>query len=112
MYSQSPIEFSSNNGVKPTFNDIVVEKPIIERDNNGRPIRKGFIPVEEKIQSELKDLRSRECELKRLNKLKIRDSDEEDNSSVDTDSSDWNPINGKLSKSIDALNSSSSLSPR
>lgn len=62
----------------------------------------------------MKDLRSRECELKRLNKLKIRDSDEdeEDNSSEDTDSSDWNPINGKLSKSIDALNSNSSLSPR
>lgn len=91
-----------------------MEKPTIERDNKGRPIRRGYIPVEEKIQTELRDLRSREFELKRLNKLKIRDSDEEDDiSSIDTDtSSDWNPISGKLSKSIDALNSSSSLSPR
>lgn len=91
------------------FNSIV-EKPTIERDVKGRPVRRGYIPVEEKIQSELRDLKTRECELKRLHKLKLRDSDDDFNSSDEVDS-DWSPLNGKLSKSIDALNSSS-LSPR
>lgn len=40
--------------------------PIIERDAHGKPIRRGFIPVEEKIQNELRDIRSRETELKRM----------------------------------------------
>lgn len=40
--------------------------PIIERDSYGKPIRRGFIPVEEKIQKELRDIRSRETELKRM----------------------------------------------
>lgn len=89
-----------------------MEKPAaIERDVMGRPVRKGYIPVEEKIQSELRDLKTREGELKRLHKLNLRDSDEDYNSFDELDS-DWSPVNGKLSKSIDALNSSSSLSPR
>lgn len=87
-----------------------VEKAPIERDVKGRPVRRGYVPVEEKIQSELRDLKSRESELKKLHKLNVRDSDEDFNSSDELDS-DWSPINGKLSKSIDALNSSS-LSPR
>lgn len=40
--------------------------PIIQRDECGRPVRRGYIPVEEKIQKELRDLRSRESELKRI----------------------------------------------
>lgn len=104
---QSPIEF--NSGSIKTFSSNV-EKTPIERDVKGRPVRRGYIPVEEKIQSELRDLKSRECELKRLHKLNVRDSDEEYNSSDELDS-DWSPINGKLSKSIDVLNGSS-LSPR
>jgi len=101
----SPIEF--NNGSMKTFN--IIEKPVaIERDVKGRPVRRGYIPVEEKIQSELRDLKSRECELKKLHKLNV--SDDDYNSSDELDNSDWNPINGKLSKSIDALNGSS-LSP-
>lgn len=43
-----------------------VASAVIERDADGRPVRRGFIPVEEKIQKELRDLRSRETELKRL----------------------------------------------
>jgi len=101
----SPIEFNSGN--LKAF--AMIEKPEIERDVKGRPVRKGYIPVEEKIQSELRDLKSRECELKRLHKLNVRDSDDDDDSSDDFDS-DWSPLNGKLSKSIDALNGSS-LSP-
>lgn len=94
--------------VEKAFAD--VEKVPIERDVKGRPVRRGYVPVEEKIQSELRDLKSRESELKKLHKLNVRDSDEDFNSSDELDS-DWSPINGKLSKSIDALNSSS-LSPR
>lgn len=86
-----------------------IEKSAIERDVKGRPVRRGYIPVEEKIQSELRDLKSRECELKRLHKPNVRDSDDDFNSSDEFDS-DWSPLNGKLSKSIDALNGSS-LSP-
>lgn len=107
---QSPIEF--NNGSIKSFTSAEIERPAIERDTQGRPVRKGFIPVEEKIQSELRDLRNRESELKKLHKR--NDSEEDYNSSDDLDSSDsnltWSPINGKLSKSIDALNGSS-LSP-
>lgn len=40
--------------------------PIIERDEDGRPVRRGYVPVEEKIQKELRDMRSRETELKRI----------------------------------------------
>lgn len=48
--------------------------PIIERDAQGKPIRRGFIPVEEKIMNELRDLRSRETELKRMRRDKLRQS--------------------------------------
>lgn len=34
------------------------------RDSDGKPIRKGFVPVEEKIQKELREMRHREVELK------------------------------------------------
>lgn len=50
----------------PTFVLPSETPPIIERDDNGRPVRRGYVPVEEKIQKELRDLRSRESELKRL----------------------------------------------
>jgi hypothetical protein len=47
------------------------ETPIIERDENGKPIRKGYVPVHEKIQSEIQALQQRENELKceRMQKL-------------------------------------------
>lgn len=48
--------------------------PIIERDAQGKPIRRGFIPVEEKIQNELRDIRSRETELKRMRRNQMRQS--------------------------------------
>lgn len=106
---QSTIEFNSGS-MKAFANIDNIEKAPIERDVKGRPVRRGYIPVEEKIQSELRDLKTRESELKKLHKLNVRDSDDEFNSSDELDS-DWSPINGKLSKSIDVLNSSS-LSPR
>lgn len=85
-----------------------MEKAAIERDTKGRPIRRGYVPVEEKIQSELRDLKNRENELRRLHKLNSHD---EDGSLASSDESEqeqqWTPLNGKLSRSIDVLNNPS-----
>lgn len=43
-------------------------RPPIERDEHGRPMRRGYVPVKDKIQQELQDLESREAELKVLRK--------------------------------------------
>lgn len=105
---KAPIEF--NNGSIKAFHSM--EKAAIERDTKGRPIRRGYIPVEEKIQFELRDLKNRENELKRLHsKMNSRD-ETDDGSSSDDDSvvnyqQQWSPLNGKLSRSIDALNNPS-----
>lgn len=103
--------------------------PVIERDCNGKPIRRGYIPVEEKIQKELLDLKNRESELKRFRKqnqtasqsnlLELCYESESDEELLDADNTDRNayPLTEKLrsSKSIgelcEALNNSS-LSPR
>ncbi|XP_053678380.1 uncharacterized protein LOC128728758 [Anopheles nili] len=104
--------------------------PTIERDSNGKPIRRGYVPVEEKIQRELRDLKTRECELKRIRKLNRNasqsdlldmnydtfESSEELSDEDNTDESIY-PLARKLrsTKSIselcDAL-TNSSLSPR
>jgi len=98
--------------------------PIIERDEMGRPLRRGFVPVEEKIQKELRDLKTRESELKRLrrqNTSKIQSEDIDD--SVEYDSGEesdndehcYSPGKLRASKSIgelcDSLNNNSSFSP-
>uniref|UniRef100_A0A182N2P0 A-kinase anchor protein 2 C-terminal domain-containing protein n=1 Tax=Anopheles dirus TaxID=7168 RepID=A0A182N2P0_9DIPT len=104
--------------------------PAIERDSNGKPIRRGYVPVEEKIQRELRDLKTRECELKRIRKLNRNASQSdlldlnydafdssEELSDEDTTDEPIYPLATKLrsTKSIselcDAL-TSSSLSPR
>ncbi len=54
--------------------------PIIERDEHGKPIRKGFVPVEEKMKNEIKDLKVRESEL-RLKRSQFQAS----KSSLDSD---------------------------
>lgn len=52
---------NSNSGIfiSPTAQ---IAPPV--RDSDGKPIRKGFVPVEEKIQKELREMRHREVELK------------------------------------------------
>lgn len=107
---QSPIEFNNTSNATFSKTSPMQSKQTsnrIERDEKGRPLRKGFIPVEEKIQTELKDIKSRESELKRQQKLKVvRDWDDEyDGNFNGINEDDWSPISGKLSKSIDALNS-------
>ena len=41
---------------RPTYVTMQSAPASIERDEKGRPIRRGFVPVEEKIQCELRDL--------------------------------------------------------
>lgn len=112
FFLKAPIEF--NNGSIKAFHSM--EKAAIERDTKGRPIRRGYIPVEEKIQCELRDLKNRENELKRLHSKMNSHEIEDGNSSSDDDSvgnyqqQQWSPLNGKLSRSIDALNSPSPTS--
>lgn len=62
--NKNNILFLSNSTLLATNNSV-------ERDENGRPIRKGFVPVEEKILSELRDLKNRETELKMRRKLTL-----------------------------------------
>lgn len=46
----------------------LVSPPIITRTPEGKPVRKGYVPVEEKIQKELQEMKDREHELKRMRK--------------------------------------------
>lgn len=66
-------EFNNNlNGFnRPPAIDIIpaLIPAVAERDDEGKPIRRGFVPVEVKIKKELNDLKSRENELKRYRKL-------------------------------------------
>lgn len=52
-----------------TPSSIISSPPVIERDADGRPIRKGYVPAIEKIQRELQDLKTRESELKRRRRM-------------------------------------------
>lgn len=59
----------------PIYMSPEASPPIIERDDDGKPLRRGYVPVEEKIQKELRDIKSRECELKKLRRMsKLRQS--------------------------------------
>lgn len=78
---QSPIEISqqsknffSSHPSKITLDTLQTAPNAIERDEKGRPVRRGFVPVEEKIKNELNDLKHRETELKQQRKQKLRDS--------------------------------------
>lgn len=59
---------NNNNNINSSSNG-TLSQGAIERDSEGRPLRRGYVPVEQKIQRELQDLKSRETELKRLRKL-------------------------------------------
>ncbi|XP_030378079.1 homeobox protein 5 [Scaptodrosophila lebanonensis] len=60
---------SSGGGTPGAMLTNTLSPAAIERDSEGRPLRRGYVPVEQKIQRELQDLKSRETELKRLRKL-------------------------------------------
>lgn len=124
---RSPIELNRPHMMLPPT--AISTPPVIERDSNGRPIRRGYIPVEEKIQKELRDLKNRESELKRLRKQKRITSQSdllelnygsdsgEDLSDEDSAVSNVYPLSRKLrsTKSIGELCealTNASLSPR
>lgn len=52
----------------PVIAPVVTTPPIISRTPEGKPVRKGYVPVEEKIQRELQDMKDREHELKKMRK--------------------------------------------
>ncbi|XP_020805080.1 uncharacterized protein LOC110181617 [Drosophila serrata] len=58
------------NGSSPTgISTVNLSPATTERDSEGRPLRRGYVPVEQKIQQEVQDLKSRGAELKRLRKI-------------------------------------------
>lgn len=65
----SPLTLNLVNSNGNNNNSNTLSQGAIERDSEGRPLRRGYVPVEQKIQRELQDLKSRETELKRLRKL-------------------------------------------
>lgn len=130
---QSPISIELNtSSLNSAFVSPTSTAPAqIERDEEGRPIRRGYIPVNEKIRRELREMKNREQELKKLRKevktkrnqssnpdlLNMNDEDYGSEDDVDDNYNFDYPPPGKLrqSKSIselcDALGNSS-LSPR
>lgn len=63
-------DFTARNNTAGNIPTVTMTPPIIERDAEGKPIRRGYIPVEVKIQRELKDYKSRESELKKYRKIR------------------------------------------
>ncbi|XP_063364709.1 uncharacterized protein LOC134653313 [Cydia amplana] len=90
----------------PVVASISPTTPIITRTPEGKPVRKGYVPVEEKIQKELQEMKDREHELKRMRK-KQRPFDLElsDNETSSESEDEEIPMPGKLkaTKSIGEL---------
>ncbi|XP_037969908.1 uncharacterized protein LOC105380866 isoform X1 [Plutella xylostella] len=80
--------------------------PAVARAPDGKLLRKGFVPVEEKIQKELREMKDREHELKRMRKKKTRPFDLELSSGESSDESedeDASPGRLKPARSIGEL---------
>ncbi|XP_059607825.1 uncharacterized protein LOC132255715 [Phlebotomus argentipes] len=123
---QFPMDKKTSNGAPILLSPIAKTcPPVIERDQNGRPIRRGYVPVEEKIQKELREMKNREVELKQLRKQSHMrasnpdlldeggDFDTDDGSDRDEESGSYGKMTGakSISELCDSL-TSSSLSPR
>lgn len=84
----------------------VVSPPIITRTPEGKPVRKGYVPVEEKIQKELQEMKDREQELKKMRKKQKPFDLELTDDEINSESEDEEiPLPGKLkaTKSIGEL---------
>lgn len=84
----------------------VVSPPVINRTPEGKPVRKGYVPVEEKIQKELQEMKDREHELKKMRKKqKPFDLELSDNETTSESEDEEIPMPGKLkpAKSIGEL---------
>ncbi|XP_068627935.1 uncharacterized protein mdu [Battus philenor] len=85
---------------------VVLLPTAITRTPEGKPVRKGYVPVEEKIQKELREMKDREHELKKMRRkqrpfdIELSDND----SGSESDESDV-PLPGRLkaAKSIGEL---------
>ncbi|XP_039757411.1 uncharacterized protein LOC120631798 [Pararge aegeria] len=90
----------------PTAITPVVAPAVITRTSEGKPVRKGFVPVEEKIQKELREMKDREHELKKMRKKqKPFDIDLSDIEMTSESDEEDIPLPGKLkaTKSIGEL---------
>lgn len=93
--------------VTPVVAPVLTSPLIVTRPPEGKPVRKGYIPVEEKIQKELREMKDREHELKKMRKkqkpfdLELSDNETSSESEDDEDI----PLPGKLkaTKSIGEL---------
>lgn len=98
-----PLVFTPSPIVAPPT---VATTPAINRTAEGKPVRKGYVPVEEKIQKELREMKDREHELKRMRKKqKPFDIDLSDNETSSESDDEEIPMPGKLkvTKSIGEL---------
>ncbi|KAF9416504.1 hypothetical protein HW555_006171 [Spodoptera exigua] len=97
-----PLVFPTSPVIAP-----VVSPPVINRTPEGKPVRKGYVPVEEKIQKELQEMKDREHELKKMRKKKQKPYDLElsDNETTSESEDEEIPMPGKLkaTKSIGEL---------
>ncbi|XP_063828884.1 uncharacterized protein LOC135078225 [Ostrinia nubilalis] len=97
-----PLTFPTSPVIAPA----VVSPAVITRTPEGKPVRKGYVPVEEKIQKELRDMKDREHELKRMRKKqKPFDIELSDNETSSESEDEEIPLPGKLkaTKSIGEL---------
>jgi len=69
LNTRTAMAFLESGGSSGAITSVTLSPAAIERDSEGRPLRRGYVPVEQKIQRELQDLKSRESELKRLRKI-------------------------------------------
>ncbi|XP_072948877.1 uncharacterized protein mdu [Epargyreus clarus] len=84
----------------------VIAPAVITRTAEGKPMRKGYVPVEEKIQKELREMKDREHELKRMRKKqKPFDIELSDTETTSESEDEEIPMPGKLkpTKSIGEL---------
>lgn len=85
---------------------VISSPPVISRTPEGKPVRKGYVPVEEKIQKELQEMKNREHELKKMRKKsKPFDIELSDNETSSESEDEEIPLPGKLkaTKSIGEL---------
>ncbi|XP_037935152.1 uncharacterized protein LOC119669365 isoform X2 [Teleopsis dalmanni] len=106
-------DFSARNPASIVIPTVSMTPTVIERDAEGRPIRPGYVSAEVKIQRELKDLKKRETELKKIRKIRLSTPDlldSIDNDNVETDEEDefevehcYGPNKLRSAKSISEL---------
>lgn len=97
-----PLVFPTSPVVAP----VITSPPVITRTPEGKPVRKGCVPVEEKIQKELREMKDREHELKKMRKKsKPFDLELSDNETSSESEDEEIPMPGKLkqTKSIGEL---------